>query len=206
MSTSNEVVVAVSPPPPSPEQYWLSRIPWQLFGTLTFEEDHLPEAERLRRFFRVARRAAKLTRSHFPGVLWVLRQEDGDKFGHRHLHFVMAGLRVVADVEQLCAKLEECWQRDGGWKQVARHRHCAKLGESKQRKSGGRCQIEAYDPSRDGVGYLLKGLNYRAANFPTSAKFTQGNGQIMESEAVHRFLMESQQKNEPSREHVAKSS
>ena len=184
MSTSNEDAAVVRPTPPSPEQYWLSRIPWQLFGTLTFEEDRLPEAKLLDRFFCVARRAAELTRSHFPDVPWVLRQEDGDKFGHRHLHFVMAGLRSIAGVSELCGKLKECWQRKGG----------------------GRCQIEAYDPSRDGVGYLLKGLNYSAANFPTSAKFTQGNGQIMESDAVHRFLMEAQQKNEPSREHAAKSS
>lgn len=179
MSASNEGTAVVRPPPPpSPEQFWYARIPWQLFGTLTFEEDHLPEAERLRRFCRVARRAAKLTRSHFPGVPWVLRQEDGDKFGHRHLHFVMAGLRVVPDVQQLCAKLEECWQRDGGWKQVVRHRHCAKPRDSGKRKSGGRCQIEPYDPRRDGVGYLLKGLNQPAANFPTSAKFTLCNGQV----------------------------
>lgn len=185
MSASNEMAAVVRPPPPpSPEQFWYARIPWQLFGTLTFEEERLPEAKRLSRFFCVARRAADLTRTHFRDVLLVLRQEDGDKFGHRHFHFVMAGLRVVTDVRQLCAKLEDCWQRKGG----------------------GRCEIEAYDRRRDGVGYLLKGLNHPAANFPTSAKFTLGNSQIMESRAVHRFLLESQQKNEPSREHAAKSS
>lgn len=192
MSASNEGAAVVRPPPPSPERYWLSRIPWQLFGTLTSEEDYLPEAEWLSRFFCVARRAAKLTRTYFPDVPWVLRLEGGGKFGHPHLHFVMAGLRVATNVHQLCAKLEECWQRDGGWKQVVRHRHYVKLGESRRGKCGGRCQIEAYDPSRDGIGYLLKGLNHPAANFPTSPKFTLGNGQIMESPAVYRFLMESQ--------------
>ena len=184
MSASNKVAAVVRPPPPSPEQFWYARIPWQLFGTLTFEEDRLPEAKRLSRFFCVARRAAELTRTHFHDVLWVLRQEDGDKVGHRHFHFVMAGGRVITDVRQLCAKLEDCWQRKGG----------------------GRCEIEAYDPRQDGIGYILKNLNHPSANFQTSAKFTVCNGQVMEWSAVQRFLLESQRKNEPSREHAAKSS
>lgn len=168
----------------SPERYWLPQIPWQLFGTLTFEEDRMPEARRLSRFFCVARRAAKLTRTHFPDVLLVLRQEDGDKFGRRHFHFVMAGLRIITDVRQLCAKLEECWQSKGG----------------------GLPEIKAYDPSRDGILYILKNLNDPTVNFPTSAKFTLCNGQVMEWTAVQRFLLESQRKNEPSREHADKSS
>ncbi len=185
MSASNELTAVVRPPPPpTPEQFWYARIQWQLFGTLTHEEERLPEAKLLSRFFCVARRAAELTRTHFHDVLCVLRQEDGDKFGHRHHHFVMAGLRAVADVRQLCAKLEDCWQRKGG----------------------GRCEIEAYDPRQDGIGYILKNLAHPSTNFPTSAKFTICNGQVMEWSAVHRFLMEAQRKNEPSREHADKSS
>jgi hypothetical protein len=148
------------------EEYWLPQIKWQLFGTLTFRSEKLPEWKRLSRYFCVIRHAGKATHTNFNRILWVLRQEDGATLGIRHFHFVAGSLRKPLLLPQLCPVLERKWGH----------------------VRGGKTEIQVYDRNRDGIGYLLKGITNLNSSFRVSSKFTDGDGQLMISQSVWGYL------------------
>ena len=122
----------------TPEAYHLTRIGWQLFGTLTFKSERLPERVRLAMWFAFARQTGKRLSVKFPRLLWCLRQEQGEIGGRRHFHCLMAGLPPAQLCPSLNFELMALWQKlGGGWARVMRYRD-----------------------DLDGVGYVLKGLGY----------------------------------------------
>ncbi len=122
----------------TPEAYQIARIPWQLFGTLTFKSERLPERVRLTMWFAFLRLVGKRLGVKFPRLLWCLRQEAGEIGGRRHFHCLLAGLPRTALCPSLNFELMAAWQKlGGGWARVSLYRH-----------------------DLDGVGYALKGLGY----------------------------------------------
>jgi len=122
----------------TPEAFHLERIGWQLFGTLTFKSERLPERVRLAMWFALARQTGKRLAVKFPRLLWCLRQEEGEIGGRRHFHCLLAGLPTAQLCPSLNFELMALWQSlGGGWARVMRYRD-----------------------DLDGVGYVLKGLGY----------------------------------------------
>ncbi len=152
----------------TPEAYQIGRIGWQLFGTLTFKSERLPERVRLAMWFAYARQTGKRLGVKFHRLLWCLRQEQGEIGGRRHFHYLMAELPH----EQLCPALNfelmALWQSlGGGWARVARYRN-----------------------DLDGVGYVLKGLGYasEAEQHYEMRKFGSQRCHLILSNSVWRTL------------------
>ena len=122
----------------TPEAFHIGRMGWQLFGTLTFKSERLPERVRLAMWFAFLRQTGKRLSAKFPRLLWCLRQEQGEIGGRRHFHCLLAGLPPAQLCPSLNFELMALWERlGGGWARVMRYRD-----------------------DLDGVGYVLKGLGY----------------------------------------------
>ena len=133
----------------TPEAYLLSRIDWQLFGTLTFKSERLPERVRCSLWFAWLRWLGRRLRVKFPGILWCLRQEAGEIGGRRHFHCLIAGLPRSVLCPSLNFELMAAWRKlGGGWARVAIYQH-----------------------DREGVRYLVKGLATQAGQFYELGKF-----------------------------------
>lgn len=111
-----------------PEIHLINKIDWQIFGTLTFKKERMPNGARTRMFFAQVRTLAKWYHVFFPELLWVLRTEQGELTGRTHQHCLIGGLPKAAvsggvrfqyskgdwDVKnKTCHALEENWGRMG---------------------------------------------------------------------------------------------
>ncbi len=118
-----------------PEAYRLRLLRWQLFATLTFQEDGRPEHVRKSMIWSWLRKLARAYRVYFPELLFCIRFEYGASGGvHGHYHVLIAGLPPEAITPAGCRHAEALWTQRGG----------------------GRSQVEVFNPSLDGVGYILK--------------------------------------------------
>jgi hypothetical protein len=117
-----------------PELYALSSIEWQLFCTFTFKQDKLTERVRLAMFFAVARTTARNFGLHWNDLFWVVRQERGETFGRLHYHCLIAGLPSHGVHWATCNSTEKLWVRFGG----------------------GHAKVSEFNPSLEGVDYILK--------------------------------------------------
>lgn len=117
-----------------PEAYALRRFHWQLFVTLTFRKPPPSKVHSISRVFAWLRETAALGHIHFRRLFWVLVFESGRKGSHRHCHLCLAGLPPASLTRQLYRVLES------NWRTIA----------------GGLSEVNLYDPTRDGVGYILK--------------------------------------------------
>jgi hypothetical protein len=79
----------------NPEIYALSLIEWQLFASLTFKSEKLPDAVRIKMFFALMREQADNFGVHFKQMIWCLRTEAGEATGRLHLHAIIAGLPLT---------------------------------------------------------------------------------------------------------------
>lgn len=152
----------------TPEAFHIGRIGWQLFGTLTFKSERLPERVRLALWFALARQTGKRLSVKFPRLLWCLRQEEGEIGGRRHFHCLMAGLPTAQLCPSLNFELMALWQKlGGGWARVMRYRD-----------------------DLDGVGYVLKGLGYasQAEQNYEMRKFGSQHCHLILSNSVWREL------------------
>src|ERR1700678_862553 len=152
----------------TPEAFHIGRIGWQLFGTLTFKSERLPERVRLAMWFAFARQTGKRLSVKFPRLLWCLRQEEGESGGRRHFHCLMAGLPTAQLCPSLNFELMALWQKlGGGWARVMRYRD-----------------------DLDGVGYVLKGLGYasQAEQNYEMRKFGSEHCHLILSNSVWRKL------------------
>ena len=149
-----------------PDVHLLMGINWQLFGSLTFKQERLPERVRLSMFFAFARTLCKWHRVYFPELVWCLRQEFGEIGGRRHFHCLIAGLpRHVVHVPT-CMALKALWEQVGG----------------------GMARISEFDPTLNGEGYLLKclGVPSDLGDLYESTKFG-GDCELMLSKSVNRI-------------------
>jgi hypothetical protein len=75
----------------TPVLHVLDKITWQIFATLTFKSERLPERVRLSLFFALLREFCVQFDLKFPYLLWRLRQEQGETLGRRHFRCLLAG-------------------------------------------------------------------------------------------------------------------
>jgi len=91
----------------------LGRIPWQWFVTLTFKRE-ATHAVQDSMMFAFLREAARKFGVHFHRLLWVRRQERGERFGREHLHLLIGGVSSEKVTRWSCFKLKDLWEGLGG--------------------------------------------------------------------------------------------
>lgn len=84
--------------------------------------------------FAVLRMLAHNSGLHFKQLLWVVREERGEQFGRRHYHALIAGLPSHWKTQGHCNHVESLWRQMGG----------------------GHPRVSVYNPTLDGVDYILK--------------------------------------------------
>src|SRR6267143_1652956 len=127
----------------SADSYVLSKIQWQIFGSLTFKTPNCPEDRRLKRFFGLIRSTVKDFDVFFPQVPWCLRLERGPIGGGLHNHFLLAGLPDDALCTSTCATMMQRW---------------------KERFGGSESKIQLFEPSLGGLDYVTKSPGYNSVS------------------------------------------
>jgi len=190
-----------------PELYQLTRIRWQFFGSLTFRAADVPERTRLSMWFSVARKCAGSFGLYFPTLPWCLRQEEGETNGRKHFHVLLGGLPSEGVTIQTCFALMSWWQRflpqefqpcKNGCKGEKYARVCPKCGQERKRfplrenpagvAGGGMARVRLFDPSLNGVDYVVKCLGMSGADVYESAKFGSKSSGLMVSKGVEKIL------------------
>ena len=126
----------------NPEKHLLENVEWQHFCTFTFKTLKVSEAVWLKMFFAMMRKQADNFGVHFLKILWVLRQEKGEKTGRPHFHALIAGLPASAVTEATCFSFMRIWENLGG----------------------GQARVRIYDSTLSGVEYVLKGVDEAFTN------------------------------------------
>jgi hypothetical protein len=148
-----------------PEVHVLNRIDWQFFGTLTFKSERLPERVRIGLFFALLREFGAKFGTKFAHLLWCLRQEQGELFGRRHFHFLLAGARVALTIPTTGFWLQDKWEKLGG----------------------GMARIRVFDSRLNAGSYILKQNGFDAcigADVYESAKFSSKACELMLADRV----------------------
>jgi hypothetical protein len=119
-----------------PEAAALRRIRWQFFATATQANEGLCGGTRKKMLFHWLRElsGASKPRTHFKKLLWVARWESGSKTGRGHYHLSIAGLPTECVTTSFARAAEDSWRKIAG-----------SIGE-----------VTLWNPSLDGVGYILK--------------------------------------------------
>jgi hypothetical protein len=159
----------------NPELFSLSLCDWQLFCTFTFKQPKLSERVRLAMFFALARTQAGNFGLHFKRMMWVLRREHGEATGRYHFHALLAGLPPHVVHQGTCLATMKIWERVGG----------------------GMARVTVYNPSLDGVDYILKegdeqirsSASRRAGDYHELTKFG-GTCDLMLSESLCEHLFQ----------------
>lgn len=120
--------------------YNLTRIRWQVFGTLTFRSERLPNKIHQQMWFAHCRKTCQNFGLYFPKALWCLRQERGEATGRRHFHYLFGGLPEKAVTESTCFAQMAEWERLGG----------------------GMARVRIFNRALNGVGYVTKCLGVGA--------------------------------------------
>ena len=156
----------------SPEIHVLNRIRWQFFGTLTFKSERLSERRRYHMAYAHLRQIAKQFRVPFKGLLWVLRQEEGEMFGRLHFHYLLAGLDRRNVHPTTCHWIMNQWEDIGG----------------------GMARVSRFDPRLNAGAYLLKDLSFDDSSLAggayESAKFGSGTCQLTIAHSVWKKASE----------------
>jgi len=137
-----------------PILFSLTRLRYDVFGTLTFSGKVPRPAKAKSLVFQFFRASAQDCGTPYSDLLIVLREERGELRGRYHLHFLLGGCRVN-NLHTLA------FQMSSRWRQIA----------------GGFAKIRAYDQSRRGLAYTLKGLDLdaEAANRYELEKFSSAD-------------------------------
>jgi len=113
----------------------LSRVPWNVFGTLTFKGSVAPsEAAQVREALGFFRWVALLERKPIWTIVWALRIENGEAAGRLHLHplimvtpSLLGYFHVGPGRKSIAAK---SWQKLGRRNGIARFRRISANGDS----------------------------------------------------------------------------
>lgn len=188
--------------PTSPITFHAERIEWDFFGTLTFRvvpPDHI----QLKCVFEYLRRCLKEFHSEQDirwSTYWMLRKEQGGKYGRVHWHFLLALDKLYANSKANCKALESIWSKQTASRQVGRYNKEAenhnrtlrrelryKSPEVRRDEYEARCRsyirndysspgyakVREYDPRQAGVAYLMKedDWTFSGANAHELSKF-----------------------------------
>ena len=157
----------------NPELLSLSRIEWQFFCTFSFKSERLTDGIRLSIFFALLRTQARNFGVHFKQLVWALRRESGESTGRLHFHALIAGLPPSGRTAATSFSTMRLWERLGG----------------------GMARVTVYNPTLDGVDYILKRGDELAGSLATryagdyheTQKFG-GSCDVMLSESVFKVL------------------
>lgn len=144
----------------APEILRASRIRWQIFATLTFR-GQVPSPERRGRLaiaWLVG--VARLARVPFHHLIWVSRDETGERFGRHHFHVLIRGVATQVCTFCFLKRIKHRWR---------------KLGFADVRLWGDGLNAVAYSMAED------------AANCYESSKFVSTTG-LMLSESFHDMV------------------
>lgn len=99
----------------------ITRYPyWELFGTLTFKGSVVPTSGvRYKMAFAFLRESARLAKTSFSRLVWVLRDEQGEMTQRDHFHFLQGGARFPLN-PSTNFRVMALWERVGGG-----HARCA---------------------------------------------------------------------------------
>ena len=188
--------------PTDPLVYHMAKVPWTHFMTLTFRVVP-PEHIQKRCIFEFTRRVLNQfnTDPDFNwGTRWIFRREFGEKNGRCHYHALMVLDKPLPNAIATCKTIEHIWSKQVASRQVGRYneekeKHNAKLrrelrykpSEERDEEYARRCRphirndfsspgysdVRQYDPTLDGVGYVMKGedWSYSGANAYELSKF-----------------------------------
>lgn len=150
-----------------PEIHVLNRIRWQFFGTLTFRSERLSERKRFGMWFAALRQISRHYKVPFDRLLWVLRREEGEKFGRTHFHYLLAGLDRRYENRTTCFWQMDCWEK----------------------LRGGMARVTVFDPRLSAGSYILKDLanfddSTLGGGFYESAKLSSQDSQLTIADAV----------------------
>jgi hypothetical protein len=135
----------------SPEIMSLSACRWDVIGTLTYRRAEVSERFRLSTWVTFMRRMSKRLGIRAGRLLWVLRQEKGERGGRTHNHCLIGGLPAGRVNLGLVFWMNYIWNAGRG---------------------GGLARFRLYDHDLPGVEYILKSLgNDSPANFYECQKF-----------------------------------
>ncbi len=150
-----------------------TRVPWQFFCSLTYESNLVGETEdertkwiRRRMLFQWVRKVERTFGIPKGKLVFLPREERGEKRGRFHWHVLLCGLyhvpgRGVVPSPNLttdCFKLMSLWEQCGN--------------------AAGMARVREYDTQLSGVAYVLKGLGFvnwdtEGANAYEVAKFNE---------------------------------
>jgi hypothetical protein len=173
-----------------PEVHIMSRINWQIFGTLTFKREHVRESERLCMWYAEVRILAKWHHVYFPNLLWALRTEQGEATGRTHLHCLIGGLPETAVTGGTTFQ-----RADGSWDVGNRTTHAleakwARMGVHPADKQDRISRFSLYDTRLNGASYVIKCLEAEQSRLSKdiyeSGKFSSGENQLILSDSVYR--------------------
>jgi hypothetical protein len=148
----------------SADIYVLSKLRWQLFGSLTFKQSKMPDWHRMKMLFALFRKVAKDFHVYFPAIPFVVRLEPGEIGERMHNHFLLSGLPDNAPSVPTCFAMMRYWERLGG----------------------GIPRVRVFDPRLSGVDYVAECLGYHmdGADIYESAKFGSNGRELFYSRAV----------------------
>lgn len=146
---------------------------WKLFATLTWSGIEPPTSTCQRKLlFAHLYGTARFMGMPFRRLLWVVRQERGEKFNRPHYHALLGWRGPRANIGQ-CFALNSFWDR------------LPKCGFARH---------FVYNPGQDAVGYIMKGLSgclpeqrLEASNYE-AAKFGWSENEVTLSEAFIRLI------------------
>jgi hypothetical protein len=162
----------------NPETWSLYSIPWQFFCTLTYvrsdlrEPSHKAGVIRCTMAFAFWRSVARRFGVPDPRILWVLRDEAGEKNGAMHVHMLIGGLHPWVINTATCF-----WMMDS-WKRINRLTPGDKLWKLHPSR------VRMYEPNLPGVEYVCD-QSVSPANAYETAKFGKVTAPMISKSVVH---------------------
>lgn len=130
----------------SPLVHAISGIPFDAFAHLTFKNP-LPNGREVNALVgRFLRKAARMSHTHFERLDYVGRGEIGELGKRFHEHILLGNLGPTSHLTSYLLELKAYW----GQARLDVGSFAGEMGDI--------CQVWPYDPTLDGVGYVMKGL------------------------------------------------
>jgi hypothetical protein len=134
----------------------ITRYPhWEFFGTLTFKGDVAPTSRvRFKSAFAFLRESARLGGQDFSRLVWVLRDEQGEKTGRAHFHYLLARSRLALNPSSNF-RLMHLWEKriGGGYSRCAVFNRALAGAEYVTKCLSGEGALEAHAYELDKFGW-----------------------------------------------------
>lgn len=152
---------------------------WQYFVGLSLGRESIPDTQIARMVFAYLRQAAEWHGVYFPKLVWCLRVELGERTARRHLHVLIGGAPAGKVTGRWLYASKEVWRgihpvyRDG-------------------KLVGAVSDCRLFDPTLEGVDYVLKGLEQAyamGANLYELNKFRCGPTDLTLSQSLNRVMV-----------------